>query len=105
MALSLSACASTVGRKFDTGYVAHIERGKTTRTEIREHLGAPERTINSGDPGAETWIYQYLDAGSYMARAVQQFTLKTPASSAQSITVTFSGNVVRDFTYTNEAHP
>jgi len=97
----LSACTSTVGRKFDSSYVQSIERGKTTKADVRSHIGEPGQTMNSGDPQEETWVYQYTDVGGYFARAVQPFTpTKTVSSSTESLSITFRGDVVKDYAYT-----
>lgn len=68
VAFSLAACSTVqIGRDFDMRSVdTKIERGITTRDQIRTWLGAPTSTGGSVDTGGEyfnEWIY-YFAAGN-----------------------------------------
>ena len=52
--LALVGCA-TVGRDFPVGPVAQIEKGVTTKTDVRAMFGNPWRT--GVEDGRETWTY------------------------------------------------
>ena len=64
MACSLAACSTVqIGQNFDVRSVeAKIERGVTTREQIRTWLGAPTNTGGSLDTSGERfdeWTYYY----------------------------------------------
>lgn len=80
-ALLLGACSTVqVGRDFDlTAFTARIERGVTTRADVRAWLGAPESTgVTLGTDGQryEEWGYFFAegrlgDAGNARLRQLQ----------------------------------
>ena len=99
--LLISGCVTSYGTKVDADYVSKIERGKTTKAEIKSHMGNPQSTMNSGNAvDNETWVYEYVNPGSISSMVVADFTGKRPGSNAQSLTITFSGGVVKDYTFT-----
>lgn len=57
LALVLSGCAITYGREFDTAKVSQIQKGKTTKDEVRAMLGEPASVTQTAD--FEQWGYAY----------------------------------------------
>ena len=52
----LTACGKT-GKDFSAGFVKNIEKGKTTKQELVQEIGEPNRKgMTDGD---EWWIYEY----------------------------------------------
>jgi outer membrane protein assembly factor BamE (lipoprotein component of BamABCDE complex) len=97
--LALTGCASTSqGRKFDDSYVAQIQKGKTTKAQIRQNLGEPVSTSLSAD--TETWTYSYSDAYGRGYVQAATFGLVRQKSDDQMLIVVFKGDVVVEFTYT-----
>jgi outer membrane protein assembly factor BamE (lipoprotein component of BamABCDE complex) len=99
VALGLAGCASTAqGRKFDDSYVAQIQKGKTTKAQIRQNFGEPVSTSRSAD--LETWTYSYSDAYGRGYVQAATFGLVRQKSDDQTLIVVFKGDVVVEFTYT-----
>jgi outer membrane protein assembly factor BamE (lipoprotein component of BamABCDE complex) len=97
--LLLAGCASTAqGRKFDDSYVAQIQKGKTTKAQIRQNLGEPVSTSISAD--TETWTYSYSDAYGRGYVQAATFGLVRQKSDDQMLIVVFKGDVVVEFMYT-----
>jgi len=55
--LLAAGCAITYGREFDTTKVSQIQKGKTTKDEVRAMLGEPASTSVTAD--FEQWTYAY----------------------------------------------
>src|SRR3972149_2120704 len=55
--LPAAGCAITYGREFDTTKVSQIQKGKTTKDEVRAMLGEPASTSVTAD--FEQWTYAY----------------------------------------------
>ena len=55
--LIVAGCAITYGREFDTTKVSQIQKGKTTKDEVRAMLGEPASTSVTAD--FEQWTYAY----------------------------------------------
>lgn len=56
MVFLLTACGTT-GKDFSLDFVKHIKSGETSKHEIVQELGEPNRTgITNGD---KWWIYEY----------------------------------------------
>jgi outer membrane protein assembly factor BamE (lipoprotein component of BamABCDE complex) len=58
----VSACVS-VGHEVDQSKVDQIQKGVTTKAQVREWLGEPEQVTKS-DSGDETWMYSYLHSSA-----------------------------------------
>jgi outer membrane protein assembly factor BamE (lipoprotein component of BamABCDE complex) len=56
LAISLAGCAS-VGRNFPSSPVERIEKGVSTKKDVRQMFGEPFRT--GVDNGFESWTYVY----------------------------------------------
>lgn len=97
--LALAGCASTSqGRKFDDSYVAKIQKGKTSKAQIREAFGEPVSVSRSSD--LETWTYSYSDAYGRGYVQAATFGLVRQKSDDQMLMVVFKGDTVVEFTYT-----
>ncbi|MDH4285266.1 MAG: outer membrane protein assembly factor BamE [Gallionellaceae bacterium] len=76
IALSLAACVTVkVGQDFDVrSFEAKIERGVTTRDQIRSWLGAPSNTgvnVDTGGDRYDEWTY-YFAAGRLTETSVMR---------------------------------
>lgn len=78
------AAGCTTGTPISPQQVASIQRGKTTKDEVRKTFGEPKSVMAA--TGGETWMYDYsnplqmLSGGSY-----------------QQLFITFTGNRVKDY--------
>lgn len=98
-AVLAAGCASTAqGQKFDDGFVAQIQKGRTTKGQVRSALGEPQTVQKSS--GTETWIYSYSDAYGRGYVQAATFGLVKQKSDDQTLIVVFQGDVVADYTYT-----
>lgn len=57
IALVLLAGCATAGRKVDPNAVSQVQRGTSTKTDVRASLGEPTQ-ISTDDDG-ETWVYAW----------------------------------------------
>lgn len=89
-------CAMQSGAKFDIAYADQIERGKTTKADVREHLGKPG-TITIRE-GGEVWTYAHQQGQNWIGGVASAYTGKYKMTS-ESLTVIFDGDVVKDFSY------
>jgi outer membrane protein assembly factor BamE (lipoprotein component of BamABCDE complex) len=89
--LLLAGCAMQGGKEFDTDYVSRIERGATTKADVRANLGEPVSRSTAGT-GEETWSY-----------VVGVYTGKHKMS-GKSLTIMFSGDTVKDYTYSESGN-
>ena len=62
VAALMTGCAST-GHEVDQSKVSQIQKGVTTKAQVREWLGDPEQVAIS-DSGDETWTYMYMHASA-----------------------------------------
>jgi len=82
LAVAVSGCVSTAGRKLDPAEIRTIKPGVTTKAQVRAMFGAPMQ-LQVQPNGTEMWQYIY-GAGSYLPGS----------SNGQSVAVVFKGNVV-----------
>ena len=59
LAVTLSACATRLGRDFDDAYAGQIKPGETTKAEILGKLGTP--SLVTGTAEGEIWTYAYYE--------------------------------------------
>lgn len=97
MSSIVSGCAMQSGREFDTAYVDQIARGKTTKAEVRSHLGEPISVTTNAD--GEVWSYAHQQGQNWMGGVASAYTGKYKMT-GEGLTIVFSGDVVKDFTYT-----
>ena len=101
IALLLTGCASgRYGRELDPSFVQQIERGKTTKAEIRRQLGEPLTVTTS--PQGEMWRYSYSGGLAYwdMMAAGLTGSLDPASVKVQNLTIIFEGDLVKDFSFT-----
>lgn len=96
--LAAGCSTPSQGRKFDDAYVAQIQRGKTTKTDIRKALGDPGSVSSTAE--GDVWTCQYSDGGSYWNMVGATYGLTSQKTNLQMLTINFRGDVVRDFTHT-----
>jgi len=96
VAVFLSSCAMSRGKNFDSLYVDKIERGVTTKADIRKNIGEPHSvTVSSfGD----SWSYQYLRGPNLIQIYGNMLGADNSGGENKSLTIIFSGNVVKDYT-------
>ena len=97
LALTLSACATRMGRDFDSDYAQRIKPGETTKAEVREKLGRPPLISRSQD--GEIWTYAYYKGRG--ALAVMDMLGMTDAEdrdqgSQKRLTINFKGDTVAE---------
>lgn len=100
LALALMAGCSTPsqGTKFDDSFVAKIQRGKTTKAEVRQGLGEPASVSKTAE--GDVWTYQYSDGGGYWNMVGAAYGLTSQKINMQMLTVVFNGDRVKDYTHT-----
>jgi outer membrane protein assembly factor BamE (lipoprotein component of BamABCDE complex) len=71
LAISLTACATSMGSTFDEGVATDIKAGETTKAQIIERLGQP--ALVHGSVAEEVWTYAYYRGPgfSFFQREVQ----------------------------------
>ncbi len=120
----LAGCTSVQsGRLISEDHIGAIERGETTKPEIRRWFGAPtSRTIHAG--GRDVWVYESVRTEGHDTRKLTQFACwlgalaRVPCSvgapinireetrTRQVLKVYFaSSGIVDDFSYTLEQKP
>jgi outer membrane protein assembly factor BamE (lipoprotein component of BamABCDE complex) len=91
-------CAPKIGRDFNTSYVSGIERGITTKAEVRQNLGEPHSVTTTS--GGEIWSYRYMQGSNYAQDVGALFgTREYKGMSQKMLTITFAGDRVKDFMY------
>jgi outer membrane protein assembly factor BamE (lipoprotein component of BamABCDE complex) len=96
----VAGCAMQGGRDFDTGYVVSIQRGTTTKADVRANLGEPVSRSTGGN-GEEIWSYLYQKGPNQFQAVMGAYTGKVPMS-GKSLTITFSGDLVKDYSYSEQ---
>jgi len=91
-------CATKIGRDFNTSYISQIVRGKTTKAQVRENIGIPKSVTTTS--AGEMWLYQQFEGGNYFENMGAALGMSELKSKHKSLTITFDGNLVKDFSYT-----
>ncbi len=104
LAITLSACATQMGRDFNDAYAREIKPGQTTKAEIRSRLGRPAFVSRVGEE--DTWTYAYYKGGGMGVEIRKWFgksSLINPNGEQQkSLVVTFTGDSVKDARFKQE---
>ncbi len=104
LAITLTACATNMGREFDTAYAQQIKPGETTKAQIREKLGRPPLVRKAGDD--DVWTYAY-----YLGRSPALYVMDTLGftdadmqgqGKQKRLVITFKGDVVKDSKFVEE---
>ena len=99
LAMVVPLGCSTAGTRFDTSNVSKIVKGKTTKKDVREYFGNPLRTEDS--PNGEVWTYTYVET---YATAPGVFGINQSQTASNTLTVIFSGDVVKDYVFNSGTH-
>jgi outer membrane protein assembly factor BamE (lipoprotein component of BamABCDE complex) len=104
LAITLSACATTLGRDFDSAYAREIKPGATNKAEIRSRLGRPGHVIRG--PDEDTWTYAYYKGGGASATVKGWFGMADPINPFEaqqmSLVVVFKGDTVKEARFRQE---
>lgn len=105
LAIALAACAGgcstpSTGRDFDDAYVAKIQRGGTTKAQVRQAFGEPLSVAQHAE--GETWTWSFQSGGSYGNMVASAYGLASQQVKSKILNVTFVGDKVKDFNYSNQ---
>ena len=92
LAISLSACATKLGREFDDNYAKQIKPGETTKAQVSQKLGKPPLRKTAGDE--ETWTYAYYKGEASLGAMLGY--ADPNQGSQKRLTIRFKGDVVQD---------
>lgn len=106
LAITLTACATELGRNFDDAYAQQIKPGETTKAQVIEKLGRPPMRRLTGNE--ETWTYAhykgrgvglpFFDTMGLSDEDLQRGGLGTQ----KRLIVIFKGDVVQSSKYMQE---
>ncbi len=105
LAIAVSAAASgcstpSTGRDFDDAYVAKLQRGSTTKAQVRQAFGEPLSVAQHAD--GETWTWSFQGGGSYGNMVASAYGLASMQVRSKILNITFAGDKVKDFNYANQ---
>jgi len=106
LAITLTACATVLGRDFDAAYAQQIKPGATTKAEVAEKLGRPPMRRLTADE--ETWTYAHykgrgLGLPFFDTLGLTDEDLQRGGLGSQKrLIVTFKGDVVQSSKFTQE---
>jgi outer membrane protein assembly factor BamE (lipoprotein component of BamABCDE complex) len=104
LAITLSACATRMGRDFNDAYAGEIKPGETTKAEIRSRLGRPAYV--SRGPEEDVWTYAYYKGGGMGVAIRDLFGRPDPINplggQQKSLVVTFKGDTVKSSLFKHE---
>ena len=96
LAISLTACATSMGRTFDEDVAKEIKAGETTKAQLIERLGQP--ALVHGPVAAEVWTYAY-----YRGPTFSYFDLGAQNRGIQKrLVIKFKGEAVAESQLTQE---
>ena len=96
LAISLTACATNMGRTFDEGVAKEIKAGETTKAQLIERLGQP--ALVHGPVADEVWTYAY-----YRGPGFSFFEMGAQNRGTQKrLVVKFKGETVTESQFTQE---
>jgi outer membrane protein assembly factor BamE (lipoprotein component of BamABCDE complex) len=89
---------SPIGRDIKKSSVSGIERGVTTKAQVRQNLGEPQsvRTTSTG----EVWSYRYMQGMNYGESWAALFGAREYGGTSKMLIVIFDGDRVKDYSYT-----
>jgi len=85
VALSSPGCMR-IGRDFPIERVGEIEKGKSTKDDVRRILGDPSNITLSGN-GAETWVYSFTEGTALGTGRGKRVSVSFDASGIVSNTI------------------
>ena len=90
-------CTPKIGRDINKSSVSAIERGVTTKAQVRANLGEP-KSVTTTSTG-ETWSYQYMQGMNYGETWAALFGARDYGGIHKMLIVTFDGDRVKDYSY------
>jgi outer membrane protein assembly factor BamE (lipoprotein component of BamABCDE complex) len=104
LAIALGACATKLGRDFDTAYARQITPGQTTKADVRNMLGPPALVSRSGQE--DVWIYGYYEGGGLGTTVKNWFGQTNPnnpmGAQQKRLVITFKGDSVKEAKFSQE---
>ena len=100
--LPLAGCMSaTYGQKIESGKVAEIVKGKTTKDELLAWFGQPMQSVMMPDGGRTMyWVYSKQTIGSMLKADAQVFTGKGKFGPGTNLSaVVDKDGIVRDYEF------
>lgn len=90
MSVAVTGCAVTNGStRVQNADVSFVQKGKTTKSELIEHLGEPtEVKVSSG--GKETLIWEFYKSTSDAATFIPFIGMKAGTTTQETTTITAS---------------
>ena len=92
------SCAPKIGRDINKSSVSAIERGVTTKAQVRQNLGEPN-SITTTSTG-EIWSYRYMQGMNYAETWGAFLGTRDYGGVHKMLIVTFDGDRVKDYSYT-----
>ena len=99
LVISLTACATRLGRSFDDTAAKDIKSGETTKAVLMQMLGQPSLVI--GIEAEEVWTYAYYRGRFFVSSLARQLGLMNADVQTQGtqkrLVVKFAGDNVREW--------
>ena len=90
------------GRDIDRQYVADISPGVTTKQDISDRFGKPDKVSNK--PDGEEYLYTYRGVVE-RTNELGIYAKKQTTDERKTLRVLFKGDVVKEVSYTNSNNP
>jgi len=97
LAAVLTACSYDLGKPLNEAYIGQIERGVTTKQDLRKHMGPPS-SIKETRSGT-TWQYRHVYNGNFGDSLKFATGTGHLVQEENILDLTFNGDTVKDFTY------
>lgn len=90
------------GRDIERQYVADISPGVTTKQDISDRFGKPDKVNNKAD--GEEYLYTYRGVVE-RTNELGLYAKKQTTDERKTLRVLFKGDVVKEVSYTNSNNP
>jgi outer membrane protein assembly factor BamE (lipoprotein component of BamABCDE complex) len=90
------------GRDIDAQTVQEIAPGVTTKADIENRFGKPDKVVNK--PEGEEYLYTYRGLVE-KTNELGLYAKKTTTDERKTLRIIFDNDVVKQFSYTNSNHP
>ena len=90
------------GRDIERQHVAEISPGVTTKQDISERFGQPDKVNNK--PDGEEYLYTYRGVVE-KTDELGVYAKKQSTDERKTLRVLFKGDVVKEVSYTNSSNP
>ena len=109
LAITLSACATKLGRNFDEAYVPQIKPDETTKAEVRSRLGRPAMVQATGAHDRDVWTYAYYEGGgvsnTFMTWVRRTDPINPTGAQQKTLVIKFKGDLVQEATFVRQLPP